>query len=116
MRLVKPMSMFTNSLIGHDSVFPPRVDGGRAWKLAPKLSGSPSYGVICGDGGVRWPKDAWAASTVTSWTGSSYVPGKARQSGNGGPCCDEEHSPHDSQNKHAGKLDPRPLRTGEHQK
>lgn len=47
----------------------------------PKLSGTPSYGVICGDGGVRWPKDAWAASTVTSWTGSSYVPGKPGSQG-----------------------------------
>lgn len=84
MRLVKPMSMFTNSLIGYGSVFfLPPVDGGRAWKLVPKLSGSPSCGGIGGDGGVRWPKDAWAASTVTSWSGSSYVPGKPGSQGRG---------------------------------
>lgn len=93
------------------------VDGGRARKLTPKLSGTPSNGVICGDGGVRWPKDAWAASTVTSWIGSSYVPGKPGSQGTVIRAVMKSIPLRLIKHTHTPKkLDPRPLRTGEHQK
>lgn len=61
MRLVKPMSMFTKTLFGYDSVFFPQTEAEVGGWIIPRQSRTPSYVVICGDGSVRWPNDAWAA-------------------------------------------------------
>lgn len=91
MRLVKPISMFTSSLIGYDSVFLPyrrrqSVEVDSLTQRDPQLWGD-----------MWW----WWCTVAQRCLGRfncnildrTFISArKARQSGNSDPCCDEEHS------------------------